>query len=159
MISFSIFLLFSDLFFHFSKIIWSLKIFDNFPNCKIWIFQIVKFQKFINFENWTISKNRLFPKSVNYRNFWILQMGNLTNFQNIPTCKINKNQNFSISKTIKIPKLHKFWNFSSIQYSTPLTILPLLIFALWHKSISTFQHLFPISVTLVSSEILNLNIP
>ena len=43
--------IFEFFFFHFKKIISTLKIFDNFSNCKIFIFRMVKLI-FFNIPNW-----------------------------------------------------------------------------------------------------------
>ena len=80
---------------------------------KLLTFDIVKFGKLAYFPNWKFMK---FPEFQSLENSRILRI-------------------FSIWKTIKIPKIDKFWNCSSIQYSSPLAILPILVFALWYKLI------------------------
>ena len=54
-----------ELFFHFFEIIWILKIFHNYSNCKMLIFQMIKsivlnfqilqFWKYVYFSNWKVS--------------------------------------------------------------------------------------------------------
>ena len=46
----------SQNFLNFLEIVWTPKVFDNFSNFKIWIFQIVKLWKLNNFKNSIISQ-------------------------------------------------------------------------------------------------------
>ena len=71
---------FSNLFLHLLGIVSTPTIFDNFSNCKIWIFQIVKVFEFAHFPNFKILKIRKLLKLNIFENLIISQIGQLLKF-------------------------------------------------------------------------------
>ena len=100
--------------------------FLNFQNWAFfWIFQI---DNFYNFPNW----NFLEFSKLNF--FLIFQIVNFSNLPNLKFLKLSK-----LKKSKFGSKNLQFWNYSFIRYSALFAILPILILALWYKSISTIQ--------------------
>ena len=119
-------ILFSNFFFHFLETILTLKIFNNFWYCKILIFQIVKFWKFVNFLNWAIIailgnwlmfRIKIFWNFINskFLEFYELEIlgiflvGKLTNFQNFFNLENYRN-------SFDIPYYSQFLRFSYLLF-------------------------------------------
>ena len=79
------------------------------------------------------SKYMIIYKIQNWYGIWVFQ---IRNFWNCLNWKINKFIKFiQLGKPKFASKNGLFWNCSSLRYFTLLAILPILIFALWYKSI------------------------
>ena len=145
-------ILFSNLIFHFLKIIWTLKIFYNFSSCEImifhmvelnlFIFQIVKFYKIVNYsklvncyiigfclENWLIFEIRNFWNFVD-SNFFVgrqnIEWSNVERPRfsdfNNTNIKITKDDFFNLEND-KVSDIQQFRKFYNLEkWSNMLSI-------------------------------------